>query len=37
MTLDAVVAVAGPAGEREIAFKDFPVGYLTSASSPTKS
>src|SRR5207245_3103923 len=28
MALDAVVVVAGPNGEREIAFKDFPVGYL---------
>ena len=34
MTLDAVVVVAGPTGEREIAFKDFPVGYLTSAVEP---
>src|SRR6266478_3414370 len=31
MTLDA-----GPAGEREIAFKDFPVGYLTSAVEPNE-
>src|SRR5260370_899138 len=31
MTLAAVVVVAGPAAEREIAFKDLPVGYLTSA------
>ena len=36
MTLDAVVVAAGPAGEREIAFKDFPVGYLTSAVEPTE-
>src|SRR5260370_27163795 len=36
MTLDAVVVVAGPAGEREIAFKDFPVGYLTSAVEPNE-
>ena len=26
---DATVAVAGPKGTREIAFKDFPAGYLT--------
>jgi aerobic carbon-monoxide dehydrogenase medium subunit len=31
MTLDATVMVAGPGGQREIKFKDFPVGYLTSA------
>jgi aerobic carbon-monoxide dehydrogenase medium subunit len=36
MTLDAVVVVEGPAGRREIAFKDFPVGYLTSAVEPTE-
>ena len=36
MTLDAVVVVAGPTGEREIAFKDFPVGYLTSAVEPNE-
>src|SRR5262249_56054289 len=36
MTLDAVVVVAGPMGEREIAFKDFPVGYLTSAVEPNE-
>src|SRR5260370_18691753 len=34
MTLDAVVVVAGPAGEREIAFKDIPVGFLKSAVEP---
>jgi carbon-monoxide dehydrogenase medium subunit len=28
---DATVAVAGPNGTREIAFKDFPAGYLTPA------
>jgi aerobic carbon-monoxide dehydrogenase medium subunit len=28
--------VAGPTGEREIAFKDFPVGYLTSAVEPNE-
>ena len=26
---DATVAVAGPSGQREIAFRDFPAGYLT--------
>jgi carbon-monoxide dehydrogenase medium subunit len=36
MTLDATVVVAGPTGEREIKFKDFPVGYLTSAIEPTE-
>ena len=34
MTLDATVVVVGPKGQREIAFKDFPVGYLTSAVEP---
>jgi len=28
---DATVVVAGPGGTREIAFKDFPAGYLTPA------
>jgi len=28
---DATVVVAGPKGQREIAFKDFPAGYLTPA------
>jgi carbon-monoxide dehydrogenase medium subunit len=36
MTLDATVVIAGPAGQREIPFKDFPVGYLTSAVEPTE-
>jgi carbon-monoxide dehydrogenase medium subunit len=36
MTLDAVVVVEGPAGPREIAFRDFPVGYLTSAVEPNE-
>ncbi len=36
MTLDATVVVAGPAGERTIAFADFPIGYLTSAVEPTE-
>ncbi len=31
MTFDAVVAVEGPSGRREIPFRDFPVGYLTTA------
>jgi carbon-monoxide dehydrogenase medium subunit len=34
MTLDATVVVAGPTGQREIKFKDFPVAYLTSAVEP---
>jgi carbon-monoxide dehydrogenase medium subunit len=34
LTLDAVVTVEGPAGRREIAFKDFPAGYLTPAIEP---
>jgi len=29
--LDAVLRVAGPRGEREIAFKDFPAGYLSTS------
>src|ERR1700674_4341241 len=36
MTLDATVLAVGPGGEREIAFKDFPVGYLTSAIEATE-
>src|ERR1700683_3883230 len=36
MTLDATVVVAGPPGERIIAFADFPVGYLTSAVEPNE-
>src|SRR6516225_4151403 len=36
LTLDAVVAVEGPAGRREIAFRDFPAGYLTPAVEPTE-
>ncbi len=31
LTLDAVVVVEGPKGRREIAFRDFPAGYLTPA------
>ncbi len=34
MTLDAVAVVEGPAGRREIAFRDFPAGYLTPAIEP---
>src|SRR6201987_22901 len=34
MTFNAVVVVAGPTAERESAFKDFPVGYLTPALEP---
>jgi carbon-monoxide dehydrogenase medium subunit len=36
MTYDAVVVVEGPAGPREIAFRDFPVGYLTPAVEPNE-
>src|SRR5580658_6463017 len=36
MTLDATVVVSGPGGEREIAFENFPVGYLTSAVEPNE-
>ena len=36
MTLEAVVVVEGPAGQREIAFRDFPAGYLTPAIEPTE-
>jgi aerobic carbon-monoxide dehydrogenase medium subunit len=36
LALDATVIAVGPNGEREIAFKDFPVGYLTSAIEPTE-
>jgi aerobic carbon-monoxide dehydrogenase medium subunit len=34
MTLDATVVVTGPRGQRDIAFVDFPVAYLTSAVEP---
>ena len=36
MTLDATVVAAGPAGEREISFENFPVAYLTSAVEPNE-
>jgi carbon-monoxide dehydrogenase medium subunit len=36
MTLDATVIAVGPNGPRDIAFKDFPVGYLASAIEPTE-
>jgi carbon-monoxide dehydrogenase medium subunit len=36
MTLDATVVIAGPNGQRELGFKDFPVGYLTTAVEPTE-
>jgi aerobic carbon-monoxide dehydrogenase medium subunit len=36
MTLDSVVVVEGPAGRREIAFRDFPAGYLTPAVEPNE-
>lgn len=32
--LDAVLHVRGPGGEREIAFADFPLGYMTPAIEP---
>ena len=34
LALDAVVVAEGPPGRREIAFKDFPLGYLTPAVGP---
>src|SRR6202521_109110 len=36
MTFDATVVVAGPTGQRELKFKDFPVAYLTSAVEPNE-
>jgi carbon-monoxide dehydrogenase medium subunit len=36
MAHDATVTVAGPAGTREIAFKEFPAGYLTPAIEPNE-
>jgi carbon-monoxide dehydrogenase medium subunit len=36
LTLDTVAVVEGPAGRREIAFRDFPLGYLTPAVEPTE-
>jgi carbon-monoxide dehydrogenase medium subunit len=35
-TLDATVVVAGPSGQREIAFAQFPVAYMTPAIEPTE-
>jgi len=32
--LDATVSVVGPGGKRDIAFADFPIGYMTSALQP---
>jgi aerobic carbon-monoxide dehydrogenase medium subunit len=32
--LDATVSVAGPKGKRELAFADFPAGYMTPALKP---
>ncbi|MFN7752091.1 MAG: FAD binding domain-containing protein [Pseudomonadota bacterium] len=32
--LDAVVRVRGPGGERQLAFADFPLGYMTPAIEP---
>ena len=34
--LDAVVTVAGPKGQREIAFADFPVAFMTPAIEPNE-
>jgi aerobic carbon-monoxide dehydrogenase medium subunit len=31
LTLDAIVVIEGPVGRRQIAFRDFPAGYLTPA------
>jgi aerobic carbon-monoxide dehydrogenase medium subunit len=36
LTLDTVAVVEGPAGRREISFKDFPLGYLTPAVEPNE-
>jgi carbon-monoxide dehydrogenase medium subunit len=36
MTLDAIVVVEGRAGPREIAFREFPAGYLTPAIEPSE-
>jgi carbon-monoxide dehydrogenase medium subunit len=33
-TLDATVAVAGPRGERQVAFAEFPVAFMTPAIEP---
>jgi carbon-monoxide dehydrogenase medium subunit len=33
---DAAVVVTGPNGTREVAFADFPVGYMTTAVEPTE-
>ncbi len=35
-TLDAVVTVAGPNGQREIPFANFPVAYMTPAIEPNE-
>jgi carbon-monoxide dehydrogenase medium subunit len=35
-TLDAVVTVAGPNGQREIRFAEFPVAYMTPAIEPNE-
>lgn len=35
-TMDATVVVAGPGGSREIAFRDFPVAFMTPAIEPTE-
>jgi aerobic carbon-monoxide dehydrogenase medium subunit len=36
LTLDTVAVIEGPAGRREIAFRDFPLGYLTPAVEPAE-
>jgi carbon-monoxide dehydrogenase medium subunit len=36
LTLDTVAVAEGPAGQREIAFRDFPLGYLTPAIEATE-
>jgi aerobic carbon-monoxide dehydrogenase medium subunit len=36
LTFDAVAVVEGPSGRRDIAFRDFPAGYLTPAISSSE-
>jgi aerobic carbon-monoxide dehydrogenase medium subunit len=36
MAHDATVTIAGPGGPREVAFRDFPAGYLTPAIEPNE-
>lgn len=35
-TMDATVVVAGPGGQRDIAFRDFPVAFMTPAIEPNE-